>query len=326
MSEKKVKWGVLGTANIAWNETLPGMMQAQNAQLYAIAGRSAEKVAKFKAEFGFEKGYLSYEELLADPQVEAVYIPLPNHLHKEWTLKAAAAKKHVLCEKPLAPTGADAREMFAACRKVGVVLSEAFAYLHSPVIRQILQAVHGGAVGTPLYVESTFLLPPFSAEDIRMRRETLGGGSYDLGCYNLSLILALMQSRPAAVKAMADYTSAGIDDFSCTYLRFANGARASGICGMCSGQRADRFFVYGTGGTLQAPIPFNATGETHYTIQNASGTNHFSLQVESNYKLEAEQFGRCLLEGEEPLVSEAFSVQLADVMTEALESMGYFSH
>ena len=123
---KQINWGVLGTAGIAKGQTIPGMRQAENCNLYAIAGRSMEKAKAYQAEFGFEVVYDSYDALLADPKVEAVYIPLPNELHYEWTLKALKAKKHVLCEKPLAPTPAQIREMFACANKFANLFANEF--------------------------------------------------------------------------------------------------------------------------------------------------------------------------------------------------------
>ena len=132
-----VKWGVLGTANIARGCTIPGMKMAENCELYAIAGRNEAKVQSYKDEFGFEKAYVGYDKLLEDPEVQAVYIPLPNNLHKEWVIKALKAGKHVLCEKPLALSAADAREMFAVAKENNVILMEAYAYLHSPYIASL---------------------------------------------------------------------------------------------------------------------------------------------------------------------------------------------
>ena len=119
---RKVKWGVLGTAGIARGQTIPGMQLAEHCELYAVAGRNPEKAEQFRNEFGFQKAYGSYEELLADPEVEAVYIPLPNHIHCEWTVKALQAKKHVLCEKPLAMNAAEAEAMFRAAEENGMLL------------------------------------------------------------------------------------------------------------------------------------------------------------------------------------------------------------
>ena len=129
-----VKWGILGTANIAKWCTIPGIKDGDNCELYAIAGRDAKKVENFKEEFGFAKGYVGYEKLLEDPEVQAVYIPLPNNIHKEWVIKALRAGKNVLCEKPLAMNAKEAEEMFAVAEEEGRILMEAYAYLHSTYI------------------------------------------------------------------------------------------------------------------------------------------------------------------------------------------------
>ena len=154
---KKIHWGVLGTAHIAEKQTIPGMQNAKNCELYAIAGRSMEKAKDFQNRFGFQKAYGSYEELLEDPEVEAVYIPLPNHLHKEWVLKAAAHKKHILCEKPMSGSAKDTRDIIQACEDAGVILMEAFAYLHSPLMQKLKLQIEEGLIGDVNFIESTFI-------------------------------------------------------------------------------------------------------------------------------------------------------------------------
>lgn len=324
MENRRVKWGVLGTANIAWEQTLPGMKEAYNCELYAIAGRNREKANLFQAKYGFEKVYDSYEALLDDEQVEAVYIPLPNQLHKEWVEKAAKKKKHILCEKPLAITPEEVWELAELCRKEGVLLMEAFAYLHSDATREILNAVHDKAIGDVTFMESCFFVQQWEEANIRMRKETFGGGTYDLGCYNISLILSVFQEMPNQIKAMASYTENGVDDFSAAYFAFPSGAKASAIQGMCSPQRADRYFIYGTEGTIEAPIQYNQPGDLTYYIHKEGGTKTYHISVRSNYQLEVEQFGRCILEGESPLVSNEFSLQVAEVLYRVAEEMGYF--
>lgn len=323
MDNRRVKWGVLGTAGIAWEQTIPGMKKAYNCELYAIAGRNPEKVKKFQDAFGFEKTYDSYEALLDDEQVEAVYIPLPNQLHKEWVIKAAKKKKHILCEKPLTPTKAEAKELVEICGQEGVLLMEAFAYLHSDGTKEILEKVHNNVIGEPRFMESCFFTPDYEQENIRMRKETFGGGTYDLGCYNISLILSVFREMPWQVKAVGGFMENGVDNFSSAYLVFPSGAKASARQGLCSPQRADRYFIYGTEGTLEAPVRFNQEGEFTYYIHKAGKTESFTSSVRSNYQLETEQFGRCILEGEKPWVSNEFSVQVAGVMDQVLKEIGY---
>ncbi|MFA9378691.1 MAG: Gfo/Idh/MocA family protein [Lachnotalea sp.] len=320
---RKINWGVLGTANIAKKATIPAMLQAENCNLYGIAGRNKEKVDQFKDTFGFLKAFYSLEDMLEDKEVEAVYIPLPNHLHKEWVIKAAKKGKNVLCEKPLAQNAEDIDEMIRVCDEEGVVFMEAFAYLHSPVIKEIKSVLDSGVIGTVSFMESTFFTPANTPENIRMNRETLGGSVYDLGCYNISLTVALLGKEPEDVKALAHFTDKGIDDFATAYMGFADGVKACFSTGMCCTQRADRFFLYGTKGMIEAPIPFNQSGTlTFYTIIDEIKEEH-TVEVPNNYKLEVEQLGRCITDGEKPYVSHAFSLANGRTIDKVLKEMGY---
>jgi predicted dehydrogenase len=321
--KKQVRWGILGTATIARNHMLPGMMKAKNCELYAIAGRDIKKAVQFQKDFGFRKVYISYEELLNDENVDAIYIPLPNQLHKEWIIRAAKHKKHVLCEKPLAPTENEVREVIDVCRQEGVLLMEAFAYLHSNATREVIDSVKNGVVGKPVFVETTFIVKPWQKDNIRMRKETFGGCTYDQGCYNFSLILQLLGEMPDNIQAMAHFMANGVDDFSAVYMHFPSGANACAVSGMCSGQRADRYFIHGTEGSLEAQIPYNAEGTLTYYIHKYGETIKKEVEVPSNYQLEAEQFGRCILEGEKILVTNELSLRTSHVLTEVLKKTGY---
>mgnify|MGYP002627190277 CR=1 FL=1 len=321
---RKVRWGVLGTADIARGQTIPGMLLAENCQLYAIAGRSLEKAESFKSQFGFEKAYGSYDALLADPQVEAVYIPLPNHLHCPWTLKALEAGKHVLCEKPLAGTEQEVRGMIDAANRSGVYLMEAFAYLHSPYVAMLKQDIDSGVIGDIRYIESAFLGGIKAPDDVRMFKEYYGGSMYDLGCYPLSLTLWLMGKAPEAVQAVASYDARGIDLYSAALLEFDGGARASIQCGMVlSGARHDRLIVQGSRGIIRSSVEFNQRGELQYAITAGGETQVRTVTARQNYCLEVEQLGRCILDGETPHVSNAFSLLESQVMDRVLRAMGY---
>ena len=150
---RKVKWGVLGTAYIFERDTALGMRLADNCELTAVAGRNPKKADAFKKKYGFQRAYGSYEELLEDPEIEAVYIPLPNTLHYEWTIKALQHGKHVLCEKPLAPTAKEAEEMFRTAKENHVYLMEAFAYQHSPFVKAVKKEIESGTIGDIRYME-----------------------------------------------------------------------------------------------------------------------------------------------------------------------------
>lgn len=321
--EKQVNWGVLGTANIAWKVTIPAMQKANNCRLYGIAGRKKDKVDEFKDTFGFENSYYSLDEMLEDENIDAVYIPLPNHLHKEWVIKAARKGKHILCEKPLAGSWEDVKEMIHVCDEEGVAFMEAFAYLHSPFIKEIKEVIDSGAIGDVAFMESTFVTPKAADENIRMNLETLGGSVYDLGCYNISLILTVLGEEPEEVKAMAHFTDKKIDDFATGYFEFSDGKKACFTTGMCSAKRGDRFFIYGTKGILEAPVPFNQEGEiTYYIIKDDIKEKH-TVFAPDNYTLEVEQLGRCITDGEKPYVSHDFSAMNARTMDRVLKDMGY---
>lgn len=321
----KINWGVLGTADIAKGCTIPGMQQAENCNLYAIAGRSPEKAEQFRQQFGFEKAYGSYDALLADENVQAVYIPLPNHLHLEWTKKALQAKKHVLCEKPLAVNTEEAEEMFRCARENGVILMEAFAYLHSPLVAAVKQdAEH---LGNLRYMESAFVTSDYPLENIRMRKETFGGCTYDLGCYAVSQILWIFGEEPVDVQACAVFTPQGIDTLCTGVMTFQNGAKAQFTSGMAlpTGQsrRLDRFQIHGDNGSILSHAEFNQQGNLAWQLTLNGKTAQKTVFAPQNYHLEVEQLGRCILEGEAPHVSEHFSLMLSRTMDRILAAIGY---
>lgn len=324
---RKINWGVIGTAGIAKGCTIPGMQEAENCNLYAIAGRSMEKAKAYQTEFGFEVAYGSYEALLNDPKVEAVYIPLPNELHYEWTIKALNAKKHVLCEKPLAPTPAQLQQMFDCARANDVYLMEAYAYLHSPLMAAIKNELKSGAIGDVLYMESQFITSDYDISNIRMRKETYGGATYDLGCYTTTQILWMLEDEPVKVQAIADFSQHGIDTYTAGLLTFADGKKASFICAMVlatdKDRRIDCLRIHGTKGDIRCDARFNQSGELAYTLTIGEESTIKIVSTPHNYRLEVEQLGRCITNGEMPHISEAFSMQNARLMETILNIIGY---
>ena len=321
-----VKWGVLGTANIAQGCTIPGMKKAINCELYAIAGRSAEKAESFKERFGFEKAYAGYDKLIEDPEVQAVYIPLPNHLHKEWVIKALKAGKHVLCEKPLALNAEDAREMFETAKENNVILMEAYAYLHSPYVASLKSDIKSGTIGDIDFIETAFYTQGY-VEDIRIHKDMGGGAIYDLGCYCTTMILSLVDSDIEYVTADAEFNNDGADVFASVLMKFRNGVRAAFNVGMIfepgNDGRLDRLYVHGTKGNIISDVEYNQEGKLSYTVHSGMNEYHPSVNVPDNYMLEVEQFGRCIETGEEPHISPGFSVRNAGVLDMVLSKMGY---
>lgn len=321
---RKIKWGVLGTADIAKGQTIPGMRMAEHCELYAIAGRKIEKAKDYQKTFGFQKAYGSYDELLADPEAEAVYIPLPNDLHCEWSIRALKAGKHVLCEKPLAVTEEQAAEMFRTAEENHVLLMEAFAYLHSPYVRAIKEEVDSGAIGGIRYLESSFITGRRPDTDIRLRRETFGGAMYDLGCYPSSLALWLLGKEPDTIRAVAQFSDKKIDLFTAALLEYEGGPVVKLDCGMVlTDGRTDRLYISGTEGEIESCTEFNQCGETRYTLTRGGKKETKTVNAPNNYALEAEQLSRCILNGEKPHVNKEFSLMTARVTDRILKAIGY---
>lgn len=321
-----VNWGILGTANIARWATIPGMKKAKGCRMLAIAGRNKAKADAFAETYGFERAYGSYDELLADRDVQAVYIPLPNDLHLPWVKKALQAGKHVLCEKPLALNAAEAREMFETAEQNGVYLMEAYAYLHSPYVESLKQDIASGIIGEVDYIDTAFVTQGY-AEDFRLHKEHGGGAMYDLGCYCTTLILSMIDSEVTDVKATAEFTDLGVDMLTAGLLKFKNGARASFNIGMNLGvgtnSRYDRLYIHGSKGSIRSEVEYNQEGTLCYTIRTAGGTIEREVFVPQNYALEISQLNRCILYGEKPHVSAAFSLKNAEVMDWVLKEIGF---
>lgn len=325
-----VKWGVLGTAAILNRSTAAAMQAAENCELYAIAGRNPQKVRDFQEKFGFKVAYDSFDELLADPEVQAVYVPLPNAMHCEWTVKALNAGKHVLCEKPLATSATEAEAMFAAAKANGVRLMEAFAYQHSPYMAALCDEIASGAIGDLMYVEAGLVTSDSDVSDPRMRKETGGGAFLDLGAYPASFIQRIMGKEPVKVNAMATFTDQGVDYHTQAYMEYADGSKSNLVCGMDLVRdpwtAIDHFKIYGTKGSIEpVRFAFNAQGPLVYKIRTFDGSLKEKRVVEApnNYVLEIEQLGRVILDGEEPLVSEEFSMSNARTMERILQAIGY---
>ena len=191
-----LRWGILGTARIN-RMLIPPLRVSPGNRLVAVASRDLARGEAYAREWEIGRVHGSYEALLADPEIDVVYIPLPNHLHAEWTIKAARAGKHVLCEKPLALTVEDVDAMTAACREAGVVLAEAFMYRHHPQTLKVKELLDAGAIGTLRFLRGSFSFPLTRPNDVRLRPEWGGGCLWDIGCYPLSFARYLVGPRAA---------------------------------------------------------------------------------------------------------------------------------
>lgn len=320
--DKTVNWGILGCAKIAETRFLPGLLKAKNAKLYAVASRTkSEKLRRFQEKFNPETVYESYEGLLNDPAVEAVYIPLPNGLHCEWVLKAAEKKKHILCEKPLGVSKAQVEQMVAACEKNGVLLMEAFAYRQSPLTLKAKSLIESGAVGTPQYIESYYGYPLNDLTNVRFSKALEGGATRDVGCYNINLIRYLANAEPLKISAFGRIgEQTGVDEESSVLMEFPNGLKAFSYCSLGI-FRSYEYNVIGDRGRFQVPCEFNCKGDGKIILHTGKGIEEIEVFCPDNYMLEVEQFGRCVADGERPLITFEDSLGNAGVIDETLRQI-----
>ncbi len=321
MNNEKVNWGIISCAGIAEKSVIPGILSANNAQLYAISSRGTEKLEEFRKKFNPVKAYQSYDELLDDPEVDAVYIPLPNGLHYEWTKKAAEKKKHILCEKPMGISTGETKLMKEICDKNGVLLMEAFAYRHSPLTLKVKELVDNGTIGRIKFMESHFSFILNDLENVRLSSSLAGGATYDVGCYNINIIRYIVGREPISIYATGEIgEKSGVDESSCIVMEFEGGIKAVSYCSFLCSSRSE-YTIVGEKGIISVPVVFNTKGETKIINKNDSGTEEVIVQCPDNYMLEVEQFGRCILQGEKPFVSFEDSINNAKVIDEALKQI-----
>ena len=299
-----LRWGILSTAKIATEKVIPGILGADRCEVVAIGSRDVARARAVADRHGIARVHGSYEDVLADPDVDAVYVPLPNHLHAEWTIAAARAGKHVLCEKPLALTPADAERMIESCRAEGVLLMEAFMYRLHPSWVAVRELVAGGRIGRLTAVDSWFSYYNDDPANIRNIRAFGGGALYDIGCYSVNLSRMLFGAEPTRVTgSIVRDPASGVDVLTSGVLEFG-----SGIASFTCSTRAEpdqRVDVYGTGGRISIPIPFNIPPDrpTHVHVTAggdppiAPATETLTFATADPYAVEAERFAEAVLDG-----------------------------
>ena len=254
---ERVKWGVMGNATIARVCVIPAIQKSRNATVHALATRSPAPAEKVAGDNHIEQIYDSYDALLTDPGIEVVYIPLPNHLHHSWTIKALNAGKHVLCEKPLACSAKQAEEMLSAAEDAGRLLMEAFMYRFHPRSLRIKQTIAEGRVGAPRFVRSAFCYRMSekdwnNKDNARLKPETGGGALLDVGCYSVSAARWFFEAEPIQVQAQAVYHPGGVDVHAAGTLSFAGNGLATFEASFISALQ-QTFSVVGFGGAIELP-------------------------------------------------------------------------
>ncbi|MEK3887992.1 Gfo/Idh/MocA family protein [Bacillus sp. FSL K6-3431] len=297
MSEQKVRWGIISTASIGQRSVIPGIQESKRNIVAAVASRSLENAEQFAKELNIPKAYGSYEELLADPEIDAVYIPLPNHLHIEWTLKAAAAGKHILCEKPIALDEVEAQEMVDACEKAGVILAEAYMYRHQQRYEDIKNLIRDGEIGEIRGIHGVFSFNgAANSGNIRYTKEWGGGSIYDVGCYPISAARLILDEEPTAVTAHALFSPehGDVDMMAAGIMEFSNGVALTFDCAMWAAFR-NELEILGTEGRIVMKAAF--LGDQSYDI--IKGDEVTTIQVENinPYALQADSFAESILDG-----------------------------
>jgi predicted dehydrogenase len=298
-----LRWGILSTARIATEKVIPGISKAKRCEIVAIASRDADLARGVAANLGIPRAHGSYEALLGDPEVDAVYIPLPNHLHAEWTIAAARAGKHVLCEKPLAMTAADAERMIEAAEGAGVHLMEAFMYRHHPSWVAVRGLVAAGRIGRLSAIQTWFSYFNDDPANIRNIRDFGGGALFDIGCYAVNLSRMLFEGEPTRVAASLRRDPAtGVDVLVSAILDFEPGI-ASFTCSTRT-ETDQRVDISGTDGRISIGIPFNIPPDRPTKVFVTAGgdppvapaTEVLEFPTADPYTAEAERFAAAVLD------------------------------
>jgi len=318
ISTQKIRWGVLGYAHIAREAVIPAIVRSSNSVFTAIASRETTKLAACCQKFGRIKTHGSYEGLLGDPEVDAVYVPLPNALHREWTIKAAEHGKHVLCEKPIGLNAVECREMMAASTKYGVTLMEAFMYRYTDCTRKVIKVLRSGDLGEIRFISSTFRFLLANPASIKYQLGLGGGSLYDVGCYpvnftgmvvdELARIQAVETGRQVAPGPMPESVAvqcvreSGVDVIFSALLKYPSGLMASIASGF-NGQKQIESQIVGSKGVLNVPDTFQ--GDAGALTLTVDGKVEKTIPVESSdrYRLEIEDFADAVLQKRAPYFS-----------------------
>jgi len=322
---RKLRWGILGCANIALKSVIPAIQHSESGYVLGIASRNLEKAQKTADHFHIERIYSNYQALLQDPEIDAVYIPLPNHLHYEWTIKAAQYKKHVLCEKPLSLNKREAKEMLIACQQNGVYLAEGFMYAYHPRYTKIKEILRSGDIGEIRGIHGAFTFNNASdVNNVRFQSQMGGGALYDVGCYPIHAARFLLETEPEAVTVHAYFSPQHdhVDMMASGLLEFPNGIGLTFDCGMWANRR-NTLQILGTEGRVEIPSAFICRSHEDSRLlvfSKDEKQKEILLPYVNQYSRQVDQFARVILSGETPLIPTSDSVHNMHVLEACLKS------
>lgn len=326
MTPSTLKWGILSTAKIGRTKVIPGIQKSALCEVVAISSRKQQQAEATASDLGIPKAYASYEALLADPNIDAVYNPLPNHLHVPWTLKALAAGKHVLCEKPIALDAQEAQQLLEASEQYPELkVMEAFMYRFHPQWIKTKEMVEAGALGEVKSVQSFFSYFNADPNNIRNQADIGGGGLMDIGCYCISFARFLFEAEPQRVVSLLDHDPVMKTDRIASGLMNFSAARSAQFT--CSTQLMpyQRCLVVGTEGSIEIEIPVNAPPdkETRLWYRNRAGKQEeITFAVCDQYTLQAEAFAEAVLQDRPvptPLSDAVGNMQVIDAVIESAQ-------
>jgi D-xylose 1-dehydrogenase (NADP+, D-xylono-1,5-lactone-forming) len=306
-----VNWGILSTADIN-RKVIPGAHESPKVNLLAVASRDNKRAEEYARNWEIERAYGSYEELLADSEIEAVYNPLPNTMHVEWSIKALEAGKHVLCEKPMSRNAAEVERAFEIAERNGRILSEAFMYRHNPQTRRLKQLVGDGAIGELRLIRAAFSYGLYEAENIRLRTDVEGGALMDVGCYCVSGS-RLVGGEPARVYGEARIGETGTDWVFTGTLRFPGDVLATFDCGTALVER-DELEAIGSEGSLFLDDPWHCNVPM-IELRKDGNVDRIEVERQDSYRLEVENVSDAirgeaeLLLGREDAIAQARALE-----------------
>ncbi|MBZ0276228.1 MAG: Gfo/Idh/MocA family oxidoreductase [Anaerolineae bacterium] len=321
---EKIRWGILSTANIGNKRVIPAIHQARNGVVAAVASRSLDKAQAFADATDIPKAYGSYEELLADPEIDAIYNPLPNSEHAIWSIRCAEAGKPVLCEKPLASDAAEAQRMVDAFAERGIPFAEAFMYRFHPQTVKVREMVASGAVGRLTTVQSSFTFPISNEANIRLSQSLAGGALMDVGCYCVNVMRLMTGEEPVQASALAQVgESSGVDETLAGVLSFPSGVVGHFDCGLRS-HRTHTYEIRGTEGRILVESAFAMEPDEQPVIRWWRGNEYQEIVMPAvnHYTLMAEDFADALLLNRPPRFSGQDGVENMRVLDQLLAAAG----
>ena len=327
-----VNWGIISTALIGTAKVIPAMQKSKHCRIQAIASRDLALAKKWAKELGIPKAYGSYEELLADREIEAVYNPLPNHLHVPWSIKAAEAGKHVLCEKPIALDAKEAEQLVAAHNRTGKLITEAFMVRSHPQWLRARELVRQGKIGELRAVQGLFTYFLTDPENVRNKADIGGGGLYDIGCYPIVTSRFLFGAEPTRVVGLIERDPVlEIDRLASAILDFPSGQASF----MCSTQLVpyQRMQILGTKGRIEVEIPFNAPPDKpcRIFVDDGSALGDASAKEEAfpvcdQYGIQGDLFSEAIRSGkppEFPLENAVQNMRIIDAIFRSAKAGGW---